>query len=243
MWKDTALVLTTDHGFLLSEHDWWGKCRMPYYEEISHIPLIIHDPRFPEAAGKRTNALTQTADLMPTMLGFHNAKEPIEIRSRDLAHVLRNPDEDGRSIAVFGVFGGPIGITDGEYALYYYPPDVTREGLREYTLMPTHMTSYFTSAELKTSQLSPGFDFTKGIPVLSIAALKEAKRVPMNDGLGFEDIGTSLYDLRNDPTQKQRIKNTEIEMHLIAEMLTVLVQHDTPPEVYQWYGLNKPKSN
>ena len=38
MWKDTAVVLTTDHGFLLAEHDWWGKNRMPFFNEIAHIP-------------------------------------------------------------------------------------------------------------------------------------------------------------------------------------------------------------
>ena len=25
LWEDTALILSTDHGFLLAEHDWWGK--------------------------------------------------------------------------------------------------------------------------------------------------------------------------------------------------------------------------
>lgn len=50
MWKDTALVVSTDHGVLLSEHGWWDKCRMPYDEEISHIRLMIHDPCNPQAA-------------------------------------------------------------------------------------------------------------------------------------------------------------------------------------------------
>ena len=40
LWRDTALILTTDHGFLLAEHDWWGKNRMPFYDEIAHIPLL-----------------------------------------------------------------------------------------------------------------------------------------------------------------------------------------------------------
>ena len=130
MWKDTALILGTDHGFLLSEHDWWGKCRMPYYEEVSHIPLMIHDPRHPQAAGKRTDALTQTADLMPTLLGLHGVKPPDEARATDLAEVLADPTRPGRSEAVFGLFGGPIGITDGRHVLYYYPPDWRAEGLR-----------------------------------------------------------------------------------------------------------------
>ena len=51
MWKDTALVVTTDHGFLLGEHDFWAKNRMNLYEEIVHIPLFVHDPRA-AAAGR-----------------------------------------------------------------------------------------------------------------------------------------------------------------------------------------------
>lgn len=68
MWADTCLVLSTDHGFLLSEHGWWGKSRMPYYEEISHIPLMIYHPDCRRAAGSRRSQLTQTMDLMPTFL-------------------------------------------------------------------------------------------------------------------------------------------------------------------------------
>ena len=44
-WDDTAIVMTTDHGFLLSEHDWWAKNRMPFYNEVAHIPLMIHHPQ------------------------------------------------------------------------------------------------------------------------------------------------------------------------------------------------------
>ena len=44
LWRDTALVLTTDHGFLLGEHDFWAKNRMSLYEEISHIPLFVWHP-------------------------------------------------------------------------------------------------------------------------------------------------------------------------------------------------------
>ena len=59
LWKDTALVVTTDHGFLLGEHDFWAKNRMNLYEEIVHIPLFVHDPAEPAAAGARSAALTQ----------------------------------------------------------------------------------------------------------------------------------------------------------------------------------------
>ena len=51
MWKDTMLIVNTDHGFILSEHNCWGKVMMPYFNEIAHTPLFIWDPR----AGVRGN--------------------------------------------------------------------------------------------------------------------------------------------------------------------------------------------
>ena len=41
LWQDTILIVNTDHGFLLSEHEWWGKGTMPCYEELIHIPFFI----------------------------------------------------------------------------------------------------------------------------------------------------------------------------------------------------------
>ena len=72
LWKDTALVVTTDHGFLLGEHDFWAKNRMTIYEEIAHIPLFVHDPRAPR--GRRASTrLTQSIDIAPTLLDFFGA--------------------------------------------------------------------------------------------------------------------------------------------------------------------------
>ncbi|MDW4499348.1 sulfatase [Sulfitobacter sp. D35] len=237
LWADTALVLSTDHGFLLSEHDWWGKMRTPYYEEISHIPLMIHDPRAPQAAGRRSEALTQTADLMPTLLGLNGVAVPAEVRGRDLHDTVAGRDKIGRDVAVFGVFGGPLGVTDGRYSYYHYPPDLYAEGLREYTLMPTHMDTFFTAEELRTATLSPGFDFTRGAPVLSIAALPGAKRVPMNDGLAFGDVGTRLFDISKDPEQQQPLDDPAVAERLMRGAVAVLEDLDTPQEVYGWYGI------
>jgi arylsulfatase A-like enzyme len=236
MWKDTCVVLSTDHGFLLSEHGWWGKCRMPYYEEISHIPLIVHHPDYVSKAGMRYAHLTQTMDLMPTFLEIHGVPVPGEVTGHSFLPAMAE-DSRTRASAVFGVFSGPIGVTDGDWVLYHYPPDIFREGLVEYTLAPAHMTAPFTVEELRTARLVPPFDFTKGVPLLGIDALKDAKRVPNNDGIGFDDLGTRLYDLRNDPQQLTPVQNHNVSARLYGEMIRELRAHDTPAEVYRWYGL------
>src|SRR3546814_2043035 len=213
LWDDTCIVLSTDHGFLLSEHGWWGKVRMPYYQEISHIPLMVYHPAMQENGGERRQALTQTGDLMPTFLELYGLEIPDGVRSRSLLPLLEH-DRSQRNIAVFGVFSGPIGVTDGEWVLYLYPPDILADGLIEYTLAPAHMTVPFSVQELRTARLAPPFDFTKGMPLLAIDALKGMPRPPGNDGKGFEDLGTRLYNVIDDPQQQSPVRNAEQQERL-----------------------------
>ena len=236
MWEDTCLILSTDHGFLLSEHEWWGKARTPYYEELTHLPLIIHHPDFADQAGTRRSSVTQTPDLMPTFLDLYGLAPPKEVRAHSLMPVLAN-DETVRDAAMFGMYGGPIGVADGSHVLYHYAADMERPGLVEYTLAPGHMTAPFTPEELRTARLAGPFDFTKGIPLLAIDALASAKRPPNNDGLRMENIGTCLFDLTHDPQQTNPIRDSARMDALYVQMTCELKAHDTPPEVYLWYEL------
>ena len=175
---------------------------------------------------------------MPTLLGLHDVPLPAEVLAEDLEPILADPSSKGTDSAVFGVFGGPIGVTDGQHVLYHYPPDIEAEGLREYTLMPTHMTDFFRPDELSTATLSPAFNFTKGAPLLSIAALGNASRPPLNDKIGFDDLGTRLYDVKADPAQKTPIENETISKTLLSAAIQTLKDHDTPKEVFDWYQLD-----
>jgi arylsulfatase A-like enzyme len=236
LWPDTALILTTDHGFLLSEHDWWGKNRMPYYEEISHIPLFVYHPAFASEGGARRSMLTQTIDLMPTMLDLFEIAPPREVRGHTLVPCLGG-DPKLRDIAVFGMFGGPIGATDGRFAYYLFPEDLLAPALYEYTLMPTHLRTRFAPEELRTAALAEPFDFTKGAPVLRYDALPDAMRAPMHDFRGFGDIGTVLFDLVDDPRQERPLRDAAIEARMKAGIAAALEAHDAPAELLHRYQL------
>jgi arylsulfatase A-like enzyme len=240
LWRDTALILSTDHGFLLAEHDWWGKNLMPYYAEISHIPLIVHHPAARAHAGERRAALTQTIDLMPTFLDLFGIDVPREVQGRSLLPLLGR-DGTHHEAVIFGMFGGPIGATDGRHAYYLYPEDLYAPGLHEYTLMPMHLHTLFSVEEMKTSRLAGPFDFTKEMPLLKIDALKDARRIPMHDNKLFDPgIGTTLYDLSRDPKQLAPFRDPAIEGTLRAGISAVLAAHDAPPEIYARYGLPSP---
>ncbi len=235
LWNDTCLILSTDHGFLLSEHDWWGKNRMPYYEEISHIPLMIWHPGNAGQSGERRASLTQTPDLMPTILDIHQCPVPPSVTGASLLPLLAK-DAPVRDNIVLGMFAGPVCVNDGRYSYFRYPEDLSGENLNIYTLMPAHMTSLFGIGELKTSELAGPFDFTKGAPLLKIR-LDPANTQTGNDGQTLEDCETALFDLDADPMQKHPLKDEATTARLAACIVEHFDRHDAPPELYGHFGL------
>ena len=75
MWEDTMLIVNTDHGFLLGEHGWFGKNRMPTYTEIARTPFFIWDPRS-GVKGSENKELVQTIDIAPTLLDYFGVEIP-----------------------------------------------------------------------------------------------------------------------------------------------------------------------
>jgi len=242
MWKDTAVVLTTDHGFLLAEHDWWGKNRMPFYNEIAHIPLIVHHPDCAAQAGERRQALTQTIDIMPTLLALHGVAAPPTCNGRSLLPLLKQ-DGPGREAALYGMFGAGTNITDGRYTYFLYPEDMTRQQLYEYTLMPMHLKTMFHVDDLRGAELAPPFAFTQGVPVLKVPARRNDRGQPtghQGQGGGYEDTTTVLYDLDSDYTQQHPFRDAAIERRLQELMIKIMRDNDAPPEAYQRLGLQVP---
>ena len=238
LWKDTALVLSTDHGFMLSEHEWWGKNRMPYYDEIAHIPLMVFHPDFADHGGERRASLTQTIDLMATMLDFHGEAEiPPDVEGRTIRPVLAD-DTPIRDAGLYGMFGGPLNITDGRYTYFRCPIDVQDQEIYEYTLMPAHQGSLFKLNEFEGAELTRQFGFSKGVPILKLPARNDAERPPVQGG-GIEDCDNVLYDLQTDPGQTMPIDSPAIEQRLLKRMVELMQENEAPPEAYRRFGLEE----
>ena len=222
MWDDTLLMVITDHGFLLGEHDWWGKGVMPWYNENAHIPFFIWDPRV-KKSNVRRQSLTQTIDVGPTLLGYFGIDQPEHMQGFDLEE-LASDDAAVRKAAIYGMFGGHVNITDGSY-VYMRAPENGNDELSHYTLMPTHMRSPFSVRELKDMKWHAGFGFTKGSPVMRIPGgfYGRARADPFK---------TQLFDLEADPGQLNPYRDAGIESRLIDEMKTLMATNEAPPEQY-----------
>lgn len=236
LWKDTALVVTTDHGFLLGEHDWWAKSRMPFFGEISHIPLIAYHPDFADCAGQRRSALTQTIDLMPTFLQMHGCRIPKTVEGRSLLPLFSR-DQKIREAAMFGRFGAATNITDGRYTYFRYPKDMEKQDLWEYTLMPTHQKGLFADVEFEGASLVRPFGFLGDFPVMRLPAGRSPVK---GQGARIEDAVTVLYDLQSDINQQNPIDDPATEARLIGELIAIMQRNEAPPEAYSRLGFDIP---
>ncbi len=227
MWEDTMLMVVTDHGFFLGEHDWWGKARIPWYNETAHIPLFIWDPRSMKS-GVRRSSLTQTIDIGPTLLGYFGLDQPESMQGSDLLELIRS-DVAVRDVALYGMFGAHVNITDGRY-VYMRAPEGSNEPLNQYTLMPTHMRSPFSPRELANMQWNEPLAFSKGCPVMRIPALGRRDL----DGL----FVTQLFDLSSDPGQTSPTSNAEVEARLTNFMIDAMKWNHAPAEQFERLGLS-----
>ena len=225
MWKDTMVIVNTDHGFLLGEHDLWAKSAHPWYNEIAHIPLFIWDPRHGVKKEHR-KSLVQNIDVPVTLLGLFGIEPGKDMMGHNLEQVIVE-DEPVRDYALFGLHGGHVNITDGRY-VYMRAPKPDNSPLYNYTLMPTHMRCLFSLDEMKCMDLYPGFSFTKGCQVMRIPAVEDTT----GDTTPKHQMKTMLFDLETDPMQEHPIQDPEAEKQMIQALVRLMEENDAPKEQY-----------
>lgn len=226
LWDETLFIVGTDHGLLLGEQGWWGKGVQPWYDENIHTPLFLWDPRS-RIAGEARDALVQTIDIPATLLQFFDVQRPADMEGRSLDGVVTD-DERPRSGALFGSFGGHVNVTDGRYVYMRAPRDLTNQPLSNHTLMPSHISSPFTAAELRQAELVPPFRFTKSMPLL---------RTPAQAYGNPYFFGSMLFDLADDPEQRRLIVDDEVERRMATMLVELMRRNDAPAEQFERLGL------
>ena len=228
MWKDTLLIVNTDHGFLLGEHDWWGKNIMPAYEEISHTPLFIYDP-VSGIRGERRSGLTSAIDLPVTILEFFGIKIPKDMQGYSLLPLIRE-NRSERTAALFGLHGSCTAVTDGRY-VYFRAPLASEQGnVCEYTLMPARMRQMFSIEDLQGAELVPPLPNSKGCPVLKIR-IHGSKVSPSN-------LGSKLFCVADAPYEAEPLNDLETEARMAQILKAEMEKAGAPSEQFDRLGLS-----
>lgn len=109
--KNTIIVFTSDHGFVLGEHGEWMKRML--YEPSLRVPLLVSMPGAKDN-GKKSRKMVEMIDLYPTLADLAGLPTPKGTEGKSLKPLLANADlpnwdypahsqvRGGRSIRVSG---------------------------------------------------------------------------------------------------------------------------------------------
>jgi arylsulfatase A-like enzyme len=114
--ENTAIIVTSDHGFYLGEHGWIGKSAiergvqrfLPLYQEVAHVPLLVH---LPGAKPRRSDALVQPVDIAPTILDLVGVPIPDTMQGHSWKPLLAGESVQVREFA----WSGPAVHHRGRY--------------------------------------------------------------------------------------------------------------------------------
>ena len=231
MWDDTMLIVNTDHGLLLGEHEWCGKNVQPFYNEIVHLPFYLWNPK-QKVKKERRSGLVQTIDIAPTLLEYFEVEIPEIMQGKPLQKVLE-VDQSLHQEALFGMHGGHVNVTDGKYIYMRAPITKENQPLFEYTMMPTHMRNFFDAKALnKATLVKPSF----------LNDETQVLKVPTKAFLDVFQYGNKLYDMENDPEQNTLIEDIDLEIQMIDKLRKGMIDSGATDEQYMRLGIEKDRA-
>jgi arylsulfatase len=187
MLEDTLLIVTSDHGEAFREHGYKFHGR-GVFDELLHIPLIVRLPGETPPAG-RFQALTQTVDLLPTILDLLGEPRFSALQGRSLAPVFEGGQPEPLPF-VFATCGGTESylVRNQTHALILFEggvhralydlaqdPRQTRNVLTEQPEVAERMVAAFRQFTL--SQRRPRLDFID--PKAEVVPLASARKVKL----------------------------------------------------------------
>ncbi|MCZ6671893.1 MAG: sulfatase [Verrucomicrobia bacterium] len=94
--ESTSVILWSDHGFKLGEHDSWGKSSN--VELDIRVPLMIRVPGEKGGVG-RSSALVELVDLYATVTDILEIDPPHQMEGISLLPLLKNPNQPWKTAA------------------------------------------------------------------------------------------------------------------------------------------------
>lgn len=121
LWENTLVIYASDHGELLGDFGAFGKSS--FLEPSWRVPLIVRPPTAWECEpGRRSPALVQLADLLPTLCDAAGADTPPDIDGRSLLPHVRQGTDTGLEY-LHGQHEDAHVVTDARFKYLYFADD------------------------------------------------------------------------------------------------------------------------
>ena len=235
LWQDTAVIVCTDHGHYLGEHDAFGKPGLPIYNTLGHIPLMI---AWPGVAAGTSDALTANVDLFATLADLFGVQAEHRTHGYSLVPLLEGSADSIREWLLSGIYGRHVHVIDRERK--YARGRVERDNLplsmwsNRWSTMPVHA---LPKLQLPKPDRRATLDFMPGseVPVIR-------QRFEPGDMLPYWAYGGSpgqhlLFDVDGDPAEEHNRVGSPDEKRAIDLLRTAIEQVEAPAEQFERLGI------
>ncbi len=237
LWRNTAVILCTDHGHYLGEKDIWGKPGVPIYDTLGKIPLLI---AWPGQAARDVDALTTSVDLNATLADVFDVAQRQATHGRSLRPLVDGTAKAIREHVLMGVWGREVHVTDGRWK-YARAPVAQNEPLAMYSnrwsTMPTHVLKREQELPLPDDRASLARMPGSTVPVIK-QVWDASDPVPFWAWTKWDEPGAHhLYDTANDPTESENRRNGPDEKRMTEMLREALRTVEAPDEQFRRLGL------
>ena len=232
--SSTAVVLCTDHGHYLGEHDLFGKPGAPIYSELGRIPMLI---RWPGRGQRDVDALTTSVDLHATIADLFGVTVDHPTHGRSLLPLIEGTAASVRELALFGYWGRHVGVTDGRYRYLRgcgesnFPLSMWSNRWSTMPVQPAPELRLPRPDGRAVLRSMPG----TGVPVIT-QPFEPGDRLPF--WAGFEPPSDSyLFDTESDPGEHENRVGERREDRLVEALATELRTIGAPSDLLQRVGI------
>ena len=122
LYDDSLIIFLSDHGEPLGNgehgHGLMRKCRPWPYEELVHIPLVIHHPGH---EGNRISSYVQTVDIAPTIVDFLEMPDVSDLmQGKSLLPLIKGDVDKVRDFAIAGYFNLSWSIITDDWSYIHW---------------------------------------------------------------------------------------------------------------------------
>jgi arylsulfatase A-like enzyme len=121
---NTIVVVFSDHGFEFFEHETWGQGNTAVGDFSARVPIIVADPRHPQA--RKVGDVVRTVDLAPTLLDLAGVPIPPTVEGVSLAPLVLGERMAGDLPAFYetGVWLTDLPGTPADHICYPHLPEL-----------------------------------------------------------------------------------------------------------------------
>ena len=117
---NTVVIITSDHGFSLSDHNRWSKHNL--FKVENHVPLFVRVPGLSNSG--KSDSFVEMIDLYPTICDLLGLEKPDQLEGRSLVENIKDPNLISRTSAFSRYTNGDMYISDNyAYSEWKYSED------------------------------------------------------------------------------------------------------------------------